>query len=110
MQIRVKKVGHTGLSLTTTDNEFYSYLALGLLFLSLRRRERMEKNKGKSIRSRAITETVLESIRRMSKTRLGKFKGKGEYPIDRLTLGTLYWGSNVKYQKLFCEIHIGRIV
>ncbi len=76
--------------IVTTDDEFYSYLALALLGLSLLRREREIGTA--ATRNRGMYYEFLETVKRVARSRI-KMKKDPLSGINRLTLGTYFWGA-----------------
>lgn len=75
----------------TSDEDFYSYLALALIGLSLLKRER--KIGTKKTPNRGLYYEFLETLRRIARSRLRcKFDSLRAY-TKRLPLGTIYWGK-----------------
>lgn len=74
----------------TTDDEFYSYLALALLGLSLLRREREIGTK--ATMNRGMYYEFLETVKRIARSRIKTHKDP-LHTVSRLTLGTYFWGS-----------------
>jgi len=79
-------------SVTSTDEDLYSYLALALLGLSLLKRER-QLAKIRSL-NRGLYYHFLETVKRLVR---GRLANNHTHPlrryVTRLMLGTIYWGK-----------------